>query len=222
VKANKKDMKNISYICGMRVFLILVLSIFFSITAVAQQNSGFTMLIPGIGFDDVKVGQTTREEIIKKYGEGFKIDTFYSVDSPTQYGRTIIVKGVHSKRIYSIRLSYDILGLSFYFRPHDDFIFEIDAQYPCQAKTKEGIILNKSSFSDVNKIYGVLDWSFMEEGKSLYDMALDYDSLGIEFSQAFNGDLPVSDDKLKPYLHNKITVIKIVPVELDDSGEEGK
>lgn len=173
----------------------------------AQSCNEFHILTPGIGYDSVKIGETTLKDIVNIYGKDFKTDTFYT----TIYSdETELIP--MATEIYSIEISYDSIGVGFYFHPKQEAISSISVYAPFKAKTKEGIILNQSTFNDIVNIYGEQEWIFSvseknEKNNVAEKMKKEYN--GITFSQEFGKTLPVSKRKLLPYLNNKVTSISI-------------
>lgn len=171
-----------------RLIFLLILN---CITLISFTQSKLHNLIPGVGFDNFKLTETTLSDIIKYYSNEYKIDTFYT-------------KSIHStdKTIYSIRYRFERHGVSFYFHANYPTIFAISFYNPFKAKTNLGIILNQSTFKDIVAVYGKKEWTFSGE-----NMMKSYN--GITFIQKFKGTLPISQKDLKPYLSNKVTEIII-------------
>lgn len=105
----------------------------FSLTAEAQKSS-YKIAKAGIGFDGLKIGKSTRADVIKKYGRGFKT---------LKHGR------------YSVQMKYRN-GMSFYYcyKDRQQEIFDIELRSPMKVKTAKGIVLNKSRVSTLRSKYG--------------------------------------------------------------------
>ena len=88
----------------------------------------------GVGVDGIRVGRSTRSDVIRKYGRNFRT---------LKHGS------------YSYQLKYKN-GMSFYYCQNDkqQEIFVIELRAPARIKTAKGIILSKSSVGDVKKKYG--------------------------------------------------------------------
>lgn len=117
----------------------------FSVAANAQVKT----LKEGVGFDGVVVGQTTMDQIKKKFGK-----------KPT----------VKKHKKYSTQLIYPG-GISFYFCQADkkQQVFDIELRAPFQGKTSKGIVLSKSTLKDVQKVYGKQkDGGLQYKGVSFY------------------------------------------------------
>ncbi len=99
-----------------------------------QAQKDYETAKAGIGVDGLRVGKSTRADVIGKYGRGFKTK---------KYGE------------YSAQMIYDN-GMSFYYCQKDrrQEIFVIEMRSPAKVKTVKGIVLSKSTVSDVRKKYG--------------------------------------------------------------------
>jgi hypothetical protein len=175
-------------------------------------GDGYHILVPGVGFDSVQVRKTTREDIIRLYGSNFKADTFYTKE-PVEHriidhdtGAYIKVDTI--KTLYSIRMNYVGQGMQFYFFPNQSTIFNIAVVPPFKGKTKLGIRLNKSTFNDVLKAYGKVDW--LEAGDNTF---LDYN--GIIFKTKIDTTIKMDAANLK----RKVTEICIDTVNNTDMKE---
>ena len=113
------------------LFLIILLFAGFAISAEAQTVKTAK---EGVGVEGIRVGKSTRSDVIRRFGKNFKI----------------IKNGS-----YSTQLKYKN-GLSFYFCQSDkkQQIFDIEMRAPYRAKTSKGIELSKSTISDIRRIYG--------------------------------------------------------------------
>ena len=113
---------------------IVLLLAGFSTTATAQKKSSFKIATAGVGIDGLRIGKSTRADVIKKYGRGF---------------RTI------KNGSYSTQMKYRN-GLSFYYCQKDrkQEIFVMEMRSPARGKTARGIILGKSNTNQLIRKYG--------------------------------------------------------------------
>ncbi len=119
-----------------RIYLALIITLLagLSIPAEAQRRSSFKVAKAGVGVDGIRVGRSTRADVIRKYGRGFKT-----------------VK--HGK--YSAQMKYRN-GMSFYYCQKDrkQEIFDIELRSPAKVKTAKGIVLGKSTVGQLRRKYG--------------------------------------------------------------------
>ncbi len=118
-------------------FLFSVVLLFGSLSfSPAQQSKSYALTIvkEGVGFDGLRVGRTTKSDVIRKFGKGFRF---------IRNGK------------YSYQMKYKN-GLSFFYCQSDKVqqIFDIEIRAPFKAKTSKGITLSRSTVSDVRRIYG--------------------------------------------------------------------
>lgn len=113
--------------------MIILLLAGFSLTVVAQKSS-FKTAKAGIGIDGLRIGKSTRADVIRKYGRNFKT----------------IKNGS-----YSTQMKYKN-GMSFYYCQKDrkQQIFVMEMRSPAKIKTAKGIVLSKSTVNDIKKKYG--------------------------------------------------------------------
>lgn len=107
----------------------------FSISADAQkQKSYYKIAKAGVGIDGLRIGRSTRADVIKKYGRGFKT---------IKHGR------------YSTQIKYRN-GMSFYYCQKDkrQQIFDIELRSPARVKTAKGLVLGKSTVGEAKRKYG--------------------------------------------------------------------
>ena len=92
-------------------------------------------LVEGTGLGAIVVGKSTLGDVVQQYGGDYEVIE-------------------HLK--YSYEYSYPKLGLSFYSCRADsnNEIFVLVTRKPFQARTAKGIILGKSTKSDVERLYG--------------------------------------------------------------------
>jgi len=132
------------------ISIILVCCVFFSFTEAQIKNKptkqtakpttkkpteNYKVAREGVGIEGIKVGRSTAEAVIKKFGKNY-------------------VKKTWGK--YSVSLNYSKLGMVFYYCQADKNkeIFDIELRAPYKAKTSKGVILGKSTLEDIYKIYG--------------------------------------------------------------------
>ncbi len=116
----------------MKEMKLLVVILAISFTALAQQ--GYKTATAGVGVEGIRVGKSTRSDVIRKFGKNFKT----------------IRNGN-----YSYQMKYKN-GISFYYCQSDRVqqIFDIEMRAPYRVKTKKGIVLSRSTVRDVKKKYG--------------------------------------------------------------------
>ncbi len=101
---------------------------------VAAQKSSYKTATAGVGVDGLRVGKSTRADVIGKYGRNF---------TTKKYG------------MYSAQMIYRN-GMSFYYCQKDEQqeIFVIEMRSPARVKTFKGIVLGKTLVGDLRKKYG--------------------------------------------------------------------
>lgn len=173
-------------------------SISFTTTPTFSQDS-LTIIIPSVGFGNIRLGKTSIKKIKKIYGSDYQIDTNYCriISNPIDLDTIIPYKSV-----YSIMVSYPKHGITFYFDSTFKKLFSIHVYHPFKTITDQGIILNESTFRDVEKIYGTVSRTFSSE-----KMHKHYQ--GIVFHREFYDELPITALELQPYLDQKVTRISI-------------
>ena len=127
------------------VFLSFLCLAVLSILANAQEIHSAK---EGIGIEGIKVGKSTRSDVIRKFGRDFET---------AKYGK------------YSYQIIYKS-GLSFYFCQADkqQEIFVVEMRAPYRAKTSKGIELSKSTVSDIRRIYGKAKKGLRYRGVEFY------------------------------------------------------
>jgi hypothetical protein len=139
-------------------------------------------IIPGKGFDNFQIKSTTKANVIKKLGNQF-IDTTYLYPSR--------------------QIRYEQYGVSFIYGVNDT-IWNIIFYYPFNGVTNDGIVLNKSTMKDVEKVYGELWWQIgypFSHWSSMHP--------GIEYQVEKEGvekNFPLDKDK---HINKTITQIEI-------------
>ncbi len=161
-------------------------------------KSTYHILKPGIGLDQVIVGQTTEKDILYLYGNDFIRDTFFSYS----YADNLDTVIPPHKFIYNHRMRYPKLGVSFYFYPESYSIFGVLVASPFKAMTVDSVIPNVTSFREIIKKYGECEW-----GMAGYYKMLDYDT--IIFSNNFKDTFPVSIERQTEYLDELVEEIFI-------------
>jgi hypothetical protein len=114
--------------------------------------------------DGIRIGKSNSEDVIKAYGDNFKLLDHNS---------------------YSYEMLYRDLGLSFYYCQNDPNreIFVVEIEAPARARTKKGIVLGESTMADVRGAYG--EWDETSAG-------FEYEGAGIYFD--FREDTDGDDD----------------------------
>ena len=109
----------------------------------------YNIVKEGKGMNDITVGKSTMNDVIKKFGKDYK--------------------WVVNKK-YSYQMTYPKSNLSFYICQSDKKkeIFLIEIKRPYKAKTSRGIILGKSDVKDIQKYYGKSKSGLEYRGVSFY------------------------------------------------------
>ncbi|MFV0389531.1 MAG: hypothetical protein ACK5NT_12345 [Pyrinomonadaceae bacterium] len=130
----------------MRV--ILAFSLLVVLFGFVPAQSGYKVATAGVGVDGIRVGKSTRSDVIKKFGKNF----------------SVIKNGA-----YSYQLKYKN-GISFYYCQKDKVqqIFDIEMRAPYLVRTKKGIVLSKSTVADVRKAYGKPRYGLRFRGIEFY------------------------------------------------------
>ena len=120
-----------------------------TIDSFGQTQPKYNRVSEGIGIEGIKVGKSTMTDVVKKFGKRYR-------------------REVNKK--YSEQLTFDKLGLSFYFCQSDKKkeIFLIEIKSPYRAKTSRGVILGKSTKEETEKIYGKPREGFQYKGVNFY------------------------------------------------------
>ncbi len=123
--------RNISTALALGLFSIFLL--FIGNTSIAQNLDGY--IVEGERFDGITIGKSTADSVTAIYGGEYKL---------------IDHKG------YSYEMIYKNLGLSFYYCQADPNkeIFVVEIEPPSKVITSKGIILGKSTFDEVFRLYG--------------------------------------------------------------------
>ncbi len=114
--------------------MIILLLAGLSLTTEVEAQKGYKTAKAGVGVDGIRVGKSTRSDVIRKYGRDFTTEKHGS---------------------YSFQMKYKN-GMSFYFCQNDEQqeIFVIELRAPAKVKTNKGIILSKSTVGQVKRKYG--------------------------------------------------------------------
>lgn len=153
-----------------KTLFLLGLTVLFLISSVNAQNTksnpkpktesgktpteNYNIIKEGKGMSGVTIGVTTKNDIIKKFGNEYR--------------------WIENKK-YSYQMNYYRLGVAFYICQADkkEQIFVIEMKAPYKAKTSKGIILGKSTVEDVEKVYGKLKKGLEYRGVSFYYNRID-------------------------------------------------
>ena len=129
----------------LSIFSILVC--FSSLLTVEAQK--LNVINEGVGIEGIVVGKSTMDDVIKKFGKDYNWIT---------------------NKKYSYKMTYAKLGLSFYICQADrrKEIFVIEIKPPYRAKTSRNVILGKSTFEEIEKIYGKLKEGLEYRGINFY------------------------------------------------------
>ncbi len=114
-----------------------------------KADKSLKVIKEGVGVDGIKVGQSTSNDVIKKYGKAYRWE-------------------VNKK--YSYQMTYPGTGLSFYFCQSDkkEQIFLIEIKSPFKGKTSRGITLGRSTKEETEKLYGKPIEGFQYKGIHFY------------------------------------------------------
>ena len=120
---------------GLLSVTLLGASLLSSPAASAEGRTDRQLISEGLGIEGIFVGRSTMENIVAAYGKDYNL----------------IKHGT-----YSVEIQYRELGLSFYYCVEDQQkrIFDIECYAPFDGFTARGIILGRSTLSDVAKAYG--------------------------------------------------------------------
>lgn len=192
-------MKSLFSVFNLKCLFLLSIFMMGKLFIVYTQTNKYILLIPGVGYDSIRVGSTTKKEIIQFYGNNYSWDTSYSYSIPDNLDTVV----TPYKFIYNYKMNYQKLGLTFYFYPHVDFIYAVGISAPFKAMTNDSIIAGNSSFGEIKKKYGDCKWAFAG-----YHKMLDYDN--IIFYGAFSDTFPVSKERQEAYLNERVVEILII------------
>ena len=120
-------------------FFLSVLLLMFGLTTYAEaqkpaKRNFVKIATAGVGYDGLRIGKSTRADVIRKYGRNFVTK---------KHGR------------YSAQMIYRG-GVSFYYCQKDKLqqIFDIELRSPALVKTRKGIVLGTSTVSEAKRKYG--------------------------------------------------------------------
>jgi hypothetical protein len=127
-------------------YLIIIIA---ASTLCAAQAKDYKVVKEGVGIEGIRVGKSTAKDVVKTFGGRYR-------------------REVNKK--YSNQLTYDRLGLSFYYCQSDkkETIFLIEIKSPYPAKTSRGVVLGKSTKEETEKIYGKPRNGFEYRGVNFY------------------------------------------------------
>ncbi len=116
------------------LFFLVILLLIGSLFLPASAQKKYKIAKAGVGVDGLRVGRSTRADVIRKYGRNFVTK---------KHGR------------YSAQMIYSS-GMSFYYcqRDRQQEIFDIELRAPARVKTSKGIVLSKSTVREARKKYG--------------------------------------------------------------------
>jgi len=116
---------------------------------VGQPKQKLNVIREGVGIEGIRVGRSTSNEVIKRFGRGYRWE---------------------KNKKYSFQMTYDSLGLSFYMCQSDksEVIFLIEIKSPYKGKTSRGVVLGKSTKEETEKIYGKPRDGFEYTGVNFY------------------------------------------------------
>ncbi len=112
-------------------------------------KSKLNVIKEGAGIEGIKVGKSTADDVVKRFGKVYRWE-------------------INKK--YSYQMTYDRLGLSFYFCQSDkkEEIFLIEIKSPYKGKTSKGIVLGQSTKEETEKAYGKPKDGFEYPGINFY------------------------------------------------------
>lgn len=115
----------------------------------AKPSQKLNVVKEGSGIEGIQVGKSNARDVMKKFGARPR-------------------REVNKK--YSNQLTYDRLGLSFYYCQSDkkETIFLIEIKAPYKAKTSKGVVLGQSTKEETEKIYGKPRDGFEYKGINFY------------------------------------------------------
>jgi len=115
-----------------RAFITILATLVFSnFASVKAQESA----VEGIGVNGIKVGKSTKNDVIRKFGRDYEL----------------VTHGTYSKQ-----LTYEKLGIAVYYCQADkkQTIFVIQLRKPFNVVTSKGVVLGESTVADVKRLYG--------------------------------------------------------------------
>ena len=129
--------------------LVLIAAALLNITAMALGQTKLNVIKEGSGIEGIKVGKSTSKDVIKKFGKVYRWE-------------------INKK--YSYQMTYDRVGVSFYFCQVDktEEIFLIETKAPYKGKTSKGIILGSSTKEETEAKYGSPKQGFEYPGINFY------------------------------------------------------
>jgi len=156
-------------------------------------------IIDANGIDSLTLAISTKEDVIEKYGLNYKVDSF----AITKFGpyHSNLPDSVKYKHIIIQSISYPKIGIRFYFEANKKTLLALSVQKPFKAKTRDNLVLGKSSFNDIDSVHGKSAWVLPE-----HYIAKEID--GITFS-AKKGKWPNSNKSESKMLKRSIEEISI-------------
>src|SRR4051812_7155000 len=131
----KRAYMKLRFVVRLLLFCLSSLAISPYSLALTSSQPETRLIIEGVGVDNIIVGRSVMDDVIKTYGEEYDLIE-------------------HNK--YSYEIEYEDLGLSFWYRYEDaqKRIFCIAVRPPCKGITSRGIIVGESTLQDILNIYG--------------------------------------------------------------------
>ena len=148
----------------------------FATSAFAQAAKPLNVIKEGSGVEGIRVGKSTAKDVLKKLGPKPR-------------------REVNKK--YSNQLTYDRLGLSFYYCQRDpkQTIFLIEVKSPYKGRTSRGVVLGKSTKEETEKIYGKPRNGFEYRGVNFYYNRYGRRNIITEIDVVENRGIRQCDDK---------------------------
>ena len=133
----------------MKAAITLVAVIYLAVVGIGQSNQQPKLIKEGVGIEGIKVGKSTSADVIKRFGKVYRWE-------------------VNKK--YSYQMTYENMGLSFYFCQNDktEEIFLIEIKSPYKGRTSKGVVLGRSTKEEAEKLYGRPHDGFEYPGINFY------------------------------------------------------
>ena len=126
---------------------IALLAVVLGMICLSFTGAKLKKIIPYVGVQkEIVLGTSTQESLIKKFGKDYKTLSYY-----TRWND-------HDSTLYSTAMSYENLGLKFFFKPGKDHLFAAYFYKNYPAATEKGIQAGISTLEDVEKAYGKTEW----------------------------------------------------------------
>lgn len=133
----------------VKTFCLLAAVVCLAAAVQGQSNQQPKLIKEGVGVEGIKVGRSTSADVIKRLGKVYRWE-------------------VNKK--YSYQMTYDSIGLSFYFCQSDktEQIFLIEVKSPYKGKTSKGVLFGRSTKEETEKLYGKPSDGFEYQGINFY------------------------------------------------------